>query len=69
MPVAILRMLEVMNETNKRQKKRAVIVKYEISFKVNNFLEISFTRSFVILSSFNILVEQTQAVSIVYILG
>lgn len=62
-------MLEVMNETNKRQKKRAVIVKYEISFKVNNFLEISFTRSFVILSSFNILVEQTQAVSIVYILG
>lgn len=58
-----------MNETNKRQKKRAVIVKYEISFKVNNFLEISFTRSFVILSSFNILVEQTQAVSIVYILG
>lgn len=69
MPVAILRMLKVMNETNKRQKKRAVIVKYEISFKVNNFLEISFTRSFVILSSFNILVEQTQAVSIVYILG
>lgn len=62
-------MLEVMNETNKRQKKRAVIVKYEISFKVNNFLEISFTRSFVILSSFKILVEQTQAVSIVYILG
>lgn len=62
-------MLEVMNETNKRQKKRAVIVKYEISFKVNNFLEISFTRSFVILSSFKILVKRTQAVYIVYILG
>lgn len=34
-----------MNETNKRQKKRAVIVKYEISFNVNNFLEISLIRS------------------------
>lgn len=69
MPIAILRMLEIMHETNQRQKKREVIVKYEISFKVNDFLNISFIRSCVILLSFNILVDQILAVSIVYVLS